>query len=396
MNDNITKLLEEVKDIVQQKQKEDSKLKFNIFSAISDVFYKENFHSDILFMFLQQEPIYKNLFEALDIEYTQDGSVKVFKEYPTFTEEKYGRIDIFIQYKDQECKLHCIIIENKINNAVDQERQLWRYYDHCVQKGIQVDKIVYLTLKENEPDMGDCTDLEEREIRKILETKTATDFVEIISKDAENLDVNTWSALIQYKNLIAYLNGDTTMNANCKIYEIIKNGQGNYEILKEFYNVFDKFPEFIAKDVFKKLTESKGDLFSSEFTNIKINKQYIYLDTKQIKNDERTDADYGFRLELFFAHDYFFVQFRYYGYRNADDEKLINLMKDKNTPLNFGDEYTNPNIEYPNCISIKISHNFNNPNKIEKIVLDDMKKFYEQVNNFVGNYIKNLNPPSES
>ena len=91
-------------------QKEDSKLKFNIFSAISDVFYKENFHSDILFMFLQQEPIYKNLFKALEIEYTQDGSVKVFKEYPTFTEEKYGRIDIFIQYKDQECKLHCIII----------------------------------------------------------------------------------------------------------------------------------------------------------------------------------------------------------------------------------------------------------------------------------------------
>jgi hypothetical protein len=51
-----------------------------------------------------------------------------------------NKIDILI--RDLSSR-HCIIIENKINNAGDMRRQLPRYYNSIVESGYTVDRIIY-------------------------------------------------------------------------------------------------------------------------------------------------------------------------------------------------------------------------------------------------------------
>jgi hypothetical protein len=123
--------------------------RFNIFSSVSDFYRKENFHSDILNNLLDPQtpdignPAYLNAFYNLlreikknkgeadaipDIEF--DDSVSV--------EREKGRIDIFIHDKK-----HGIIIENKINDASDQDNQLARYWGYA-EKNIEVVAVVYI------------------------------------------------------------------------------------------------------------------------------------------------------------------------------------------------------------------------------------------------------------
>ena len=74
-----------------------------------------------------------------------------YQNYEVLREK--GRIDIWI--KDKISK-RCIIIENKINDAIDMPNQIERYYDYASEKGYLVDNIVYLTLngKKNAPKVG--------------------------------------------------------------------------------------------------------------------------------------------------------------------------------------------------------------------------------------------------
>jgi hypothetical protein len=124
--------------------------RFNIFSSISDSYRKENFHSDILKNLLNPQtpdignPAYLDVFYNLlrevkkskgeanaipDIEF--DDSVSV--------EREKGRIDIFIHDKK-----HGIIIENKINDAPDQDDQLAHYLEYAKKNDIEVAAVVYI------------------------------------------------------------------------------------------------------------------------------------------------------------------------------------------------------------------------------------------------------------
>jgi hypothetical protein len=113
---------------------------FNIFTAISDQYKKENMHSDILKILLKNRD-YLNVFLELlkkrpmenkkyfsGIEFTDDTEVK----------REEDRIDISI-YDGQ----NGIIIENKINYAEDQYEQLTRYYNSLSKKK-NIPVVVYI------------------------------------------------------------------------------------------------------------------------------------------------------------------------------------------------------------------------------------------------------------
>lgn len=136
----ISKLLADLKTPLEKYKQKD----FNIFTAFSDTYYKENLHSAILAYILNPSTprigniaYLKTFLEATDkdlINYFQDGnSVKVscIKD----------DIDILI-----ENGMFCIIIENKIHNAANQPNQLCRYYNYASQKGLEVLKIFYIPL----------------------------------------------------------------------------------------------------------------------------------------------------------------------------------------------------------------------------------------------------------
>lgn len=76
---------------------------FNIFELISDTYYKENFHSDIIAKLLEHETVLKNFLDFINI----DGSKYLNNDYSVVREK--NKIDILIKTDTS-----CIIIENKL------------------------------------------------------------------------------------------------------------------------------------------------------------------------------------------------------------------------------------------------------------------------------------------
>ena len=128
------------------KKRKDFELGFNVFSLVSDTYYKENFHSEILFCLLDPEGAHSEgrlfldkFLDFLNIDknnYKTD--IKVYNEYRILDRR---RIDILIRSKE-----NAIIIENKINGATDMENQLIDYYKYCKNEKLGVDAILYLSL----------------------------------------------------------------------------------------------------------------------------------------------------------------------------------------------------------------------------------------------------------
>ncbi|MDD6487154.1 MAG: PD-(D/E)XK nuclease family protein [Spirochaetales bacterium] len=138
----------------------DNEERFNFFESISDKWYRENFHSDVLYTILNpntkeigRKYFMQEFVKFLNIEdrFDCNKNCEVIKEQPTglivWEEdgqkiEKPGYIDLFIKNESQ-----AIIIENKINYAPDMENQLVRYMKYVDEElGIKEYTVVYLTL----------------------------------------------------------------------------------------------------------------------------------------------------------------------------------------------------------------------------------------------------------
>ena len=143
--------------------------RYNIFRIISNLYYRENFHSDIIAFFLDPngnhgcKHLMLDLFISMlnkagcDIDYMDYSDAVVVREE--------ARIDILISSEENK---KAIVIENKINNAGDMPRQLPRYYDY-VTKNYILDAIVYLPLSFNKtPNMNDWTEMDKKHILPLL------------------------------------------------------------------------------------------------------------------------------------------------------------------------------------------------------------------------------------
>lgn len=284
--DNILKLLKSdaLKEYAE-KRKEfdlDKKYKFNIFETISDTYYKENFHTDILFSILdpntpeigpiRNEEILKEFVETVandkSFEFTIDGTVNVSKQVYNFVNGKEGYIDLLITNDYNQA----IIIENKINDAPDMEDQLARYMEH-VDKEIFKNtpgemRVVYLTLIPNEkkPNIDEYDDyfsdykdlLNDGETLKyryavdkgnskhdlIYFLYRSISLLEAYSKNISNTEEKQNSLLKkiyleQYRSLLLHLGGeakmsDFTENLLEKIYE----DQDLLDAANELYEIF--------------------------------------------------------------------------------------------------------------------------------------------------------------
>jgi hypothetical protein len=140
--------------------------------------------------------------------------------YACFKNGKFGlgntenRIDILI--KDKET-MHCIIIENKINNAGDTFRQLPKYYCDLVIKGYKVDEIIYISMDGSKrPDRSTWT-IEDSNLYLdniitycAVSNKTEIDIVNgFLNKCLLNsVDIEECSFFRQYIDLLSYLRRD--------------------------------------------------------------------------------------------------------------------------------------------------------------------------------------------
>jgi hypothetical protein len=216
-------------------KKRDVDIGFNLFELISDHYYRETFHSDILNALLDPKGKHqaKNKYLDLFLKYIKslvaksDAKINLsdYSEAEVVKEE--GRIDILIKGRK-----HAIIIENKINGAGDREKQLPRYLEKVKGDGFACDAIIYLRLNENlGPAETGWTDDEKEKVK--------TRLIKISAYDGSEKDLlNGWILKCQKES--DYLDAHAILRQYGKIIEKLGGNIMNEPNMKEFYNVMVK------------------------------------------------------------------------------------------------------------------------------------------------------------
>ena len=268
--DKIKELLNRLAPIIKEnaeKQGKRMETGFNLFYLISDHYYRETFHSDIIAALLSPKEkhgggnLYLNLFlDMIGVDKSNYQDAKVHKEYGTNDGTLGGRIDIFIEGGNK----HCVVVENKLNNAGDTYKQLPKYYHYLDNNKYNIDKFVYLPLNPYKtPDKSDWSDEERIFIDgklKILpaflegEPNLIDNWLEIAEKKTENED-----ARFIIKQYVTVLRNLTNSIMNAKSLKSFYNEMIEGDNLKTALSVRDMLndlPEYMAKRIVDKYSSN--------------------------------------------------------------------------------------------------------------------------------------------
>ena len=207
---------------------------FNIFELISDIYYRENFHSDIIAKLLENEIILKNFLKFIGVDESK------YKSYEVSREE--NKIDILIK-----TETNCIIIENKLNWARDMPEQLFRYYNECKNsKKLEVDKIVYLSPNSYKKPADDSVKEIPKELIKTIvgyDGENEDFYTMVLEKSLKEMNDNEpkeWLLLLEHYLKILRQTGETKMDKLTKeFYDKIVNDGKEYEkieLIATMYN----------------------------------------------------------------------------------------------------------------------------------------------------------------
>lgn len=306
LNDiNIKKITEEYR-VLKYSHREEP---FNVFKLASDLYYRENFHSDIMKAFLDVNENHKegNLFlyafiEFINIHYPKVCISKInYKN--VITERESGRIDILIRSEESR---HCIIIENKINNAGDTYRQLPKYYDLMTNQGYIVDAIIYIPLNENKkPDQSTWNENDMRHINPLLCIVPACDakhnlvdnWIYKCSLLSRNIDCVL--ILRQYGELIKLLRIKNMSNILLeKFYQTLISNPENLNTILSIRDMLPNLPVYMADRLVEKFKEDEGVYFvwkyKSNFCGV-----YFEINRIQYKIDIWTSENDGYAIYVF-------------------------------------------------------------------------------------------------
>ena len=276
----------------------DNTLRFNFFESISDTWYMENFHSDILYTILNPDTaeigrkyFVEEVVKFLGIENRFDCT----KDFEVTREE--GHIDLLIKNDEQ-----AIIIENKINYATDQDEQLVRYMKYVDETlGIKTYTVVYLTLIDDgkkppldgySADFKKYTDILKDKNAGVLKEVYAVDEKKSLAKDllpnfcerlceeqeqsqSQNVKESCNIARVyinQYKILLEHLGGKAYMNStDKKLIEAIYSDKDKFEAANDFAEFWKEKSKAVCEvlgDKFHKIFPEKKWQLSKSYSNV--------------------------------------------------------------------------------------------------------------------------------
>lgn len=234
---------------------------FNIFELISDIYYRENFHSDIIAQLLRNEIILKNFLDFIGVDKSKYENCEV--------EREESKIDILIKTEK-----NCIIVENKLNWAGDMPEQLFRYYNECKNnKKLEVDKIVYLSPNSFKKPTEDSVKEIPKELIKIIigyDGENNDFYTMVLQKSLEemnNKESKEWLLLLEHYLKILRQTGETKMDKLTKeFYDKIVNDGKEYEKI-----------ELIAT-MYNDLIKTRINNLASTFSGENYNNECFYRD----------------------------------------------------------------------------------------------------------------------
>ncbi len=241
--------------------------KFNVFKLASDLYYRENFHSDVISNFLNprgshgQGAVFLNAFIDM-VNSLFNKNIDRFDYEHADAVREHKKIDILV--RDEQSK-HCIIIENKSHDATDTDRQLPKYYDAMVEEHYMIDAIVYLPMEITKtPSKDDWTADDKSHVAPLLCV------LPIFNKnDACNL-VDAWlkpcSTLVNDKDCIFTLRqfGDlltTLSNSKMEIpifedfYNFVTDGENEFNNAIAIREMLNNFPVYLSERLLEKFKE---------------------------------------------------------------------------------------------------------------------------------------------
>ena len=207
---------------------------FNIFELISDIYYRENFHSDIIAKLFENKIVLKNFLNYIGVDSNKYIDCQITREE--------SRIDILIKTDS-----NCIIIENKLHWAPDMPEQLFKYYNKCKNsKELEVDKIVYLSPNSYKKPVEDSIKEIPKELIKIIigyDGENEDFYTMVIEKSLKEMNDNEpkeWLLLLEHYLKILRKTGVTKMDAlTKKFYEKIKTEPQEYEKVKLIVDMYN-------------------------------------------------------------------------------------------------------------------------------------------------------------
>lgn len=257
----IGKYIESCRDIHEEYSSNQTKKVdpgFNIFTITSNYYYKENFHSEIIKSLLDPNEKHneKNKFLNIFIDLINQCNIqrKINKSDFNNSIVQLEKHKIDISIIDNTSK-KAIIIENKINNAVDQNRQLPRYFDK-LKDSYEVVAIVYLPLNSSKkPNKDGWSENDTKAIEPILklipahslnesEPNLFCNWIKPSILATTNLDCHF--LLRQYGTLLQFLNTNSmdtiTLSKFYNSLLIVKN----FETSVSIKNMMEELPEYLA------------------------------------------------------------------------------------------------------------------------------------------------------
>ncbi len=276
-----------IRHIVQQHNKtklNKKQVSYNLFTISSDNSYRENFHSDIIASLLdprglhQQGYTFLHLFiEYLNTHYNSNILASDFQD--TIVSRETGRLDIWI--RDEKSK-QSIIIENKINNAMDMDEQVDRYFTYAENaRKYRVKAVVYLSLDGLKKAPATIENIEHL-VKNIgaftnRENDLVKGWLQPCLDSHDNMD--SFSFIHQYIKLIQHLaNKNMDTNTMDRFYEFLSTQDG-VEIANTLVEMNSKITTYRADKFANAITDIKPfKIFQSYHHNWLLYNNYILRD----------------------------------------------------------------------------------------------------------------------
>ncbi|OTG77669.1 hypothetical protein B9T33_15110 [Acinetobacter sp. ANC 5054] len=292
----------------------------------------------------QKDLFLKCFIDYFELEFEIDHSFSIKREFRC----EQGQIDLLLENKNK-----VIIIENKIY-AVDQSKQLNRYYDYCIERK-KIPTIIYLTLHGDEPTKSSLGKIKSIKGKYFIEKNN-----EINSIDLQCLsyreDISSWlertlflvketpnikAALNQYLNLLKMLTGKLiTVNKELKKM-LIDIAPVELEAIRKLSNQFNS-SEYRGELLFKlfehfekKLIETGNfdildDFLDINYTLKKCQKWFKQVSSKN-KAEDREVIGCVLRSKINPKVTFLFIaatNYMHYGIilDNGDEEKLKEII----------------------------------------------------------------------